>query len=109
MWGSTKSRGYGVAHQRLRRRFALQVAAGGVSCARCGLLIEPGEPWDLGHDDDDRRFYSGPEHRRCNRSAPGLRRELLAQELADRWSREEDAWWQSVADEAARKRVPRIY
>ena len=39
-----------------------------VRCARCGELIEPGPPWDLGHvDGTERQVYSGPEHRRCNR------------------------------------------
>ena len=33
-----------------------------------GGFIEPGEPWDLGHDDNDLRFYNGPEHRKCNRA-----------------------------------------
>jgi hypothetical protein len=44
-----------------------------VDCARCGERIEPGEPWDLGHDDVDRSRYTGPEHRRCNRSTRGVR------------------------------------
>ena len=48
------------------------VSRGQVPCARCGLLIEPGEQWDLGHDDNDRTKYNGPEHaNRCNRSAGG--------------------------------------
>ena len=45
------------------------VAAGLVNCARCGELIEPGTPWDLGHADDG-LDYNGPEHAYCNRSAP---------------------------------------
>jgi hypothetical protein len=29
---------------------------------------EPGTPWDLGHvDGTERKVYSGPEHRSCNR------------------------------------------
>jgi hypothetical protein len=68
----TTARGYGHRHQQLRKRWAPIVAAGGVLCARCGQPILPGELWDLGHDDVDRRVYTGPEHRaRCNRSAGG--------------------------------------
>lgn len=52
----------------MRARLAPLVAAGVYECARCGKLIEAGEPWDLGHDDLDPTQYSGPEHRRCNRS-----------------------------------------
>jgi hypothetical protein len=69
--GKTASRGYGAKHQALRRRWAGRVAAGGVACARCGLPIAAGEPWDLGHVDGDRLQYSGPEHRRCNRATAG--------------------------------------
>jgi hypothetical protein len=40
------------------------VEAGIVGCARCGQIIEPGTPWDLGHvDGTERTVYSGPEHR----------------------------------------------
>lgn len=69
MKGSTTERGYGSEHQRTRASWRQAVAAGEVACARCGRLIVPGAPWDLGHVDGDRSRYWGPEHRRCNRSA----------------------------------------
>jgi hypothetical protein len=74
MIAKTSDQGYGIAHQRLRRRWAREVELGGVRCARCGGPIFPGEPWDLGHDDVDRRFYNGPEHRACNRATASRRR-----------------------------------
>lgn len=66
-YGNTHARGYGQAHQRERARWRPLVAAGRVTCARCGAAIQPGQPWDLGHD-DSRTMWVGPEHRRCNRS-----------------------------------------
>lgn len=70
----TTARGYGSAHQKLRKRLAPKVAAGGVRCWRCGELILAGEQWDLGHDDVDRRAYRGPEHIKCNRATSNRRR-----------------------------------
>jgi hypothetical protein len=63
-------RGYGQAHKAMRKRYAAEVASGQAVCGRCGNWIEPGEPWDLGHN-DDRSGYTGPEHRSCNRRAGG--------------------------------------
>lgn len=70
--GNANQRGYGSAHQQLRKEWALKVRTGSVICARCGDTIQPGERWDLGHDDNDRSKYNGPEHAdRCNRAAAG--------------------------------------
>ena len=68
---SREARGYGPAHRMRRRMLSARVEAGLEYCARCGERILQGEPWDLGHDDYDRKLYLGPEHRRCNRSAAG--------------------------------------
>lgn len=68
-YGTTTQRGYGAAHQAERARWAPIVARGGVICWRCGEPIRPGQPWDLGHDDNDRTIYRGPEHRGHNRAA----------------------------------------
>ena len=67
---STSKRGYGWKHQKLRNRWAREVARREVECARCGEPIWPEEPWDLGHVDvdGDRSRYAGPEHRACNRA-----------------------------------------
>lgn len=70
----TKARGYGGVHKRERQRWARAVERGEVDCAHCRQLIEPDEPWDLGHVDDDRTRYAGPEHTRCNRQ-PRARRD----------------------------------
>lgn len=73
MPGETTARGYGWSHQQERERWRDEVEAGNVDCPRCERPIDPAEPWDLGHDDSDpdKRTYSGPEHRYCNRSAGG--------------------------------------
>jgi hypothetical protein len=70
---TTNDRGYGNAHQKLRKVWekrieAADYATGYVACARCLKPILPGMKWDLGHDDHDRSKYTGPEHRRCNRA-----------------------------------------
>jgi hypothetical protein len=65
----TVARGYGEPHRKLREQSKRKVDQGVVLCVRCGRLISPDEPWDLGHHDFDRRVHSGPEHVSCNRSA----------------------------------------
>jgi len=69
--GTTTQRGYGHEHQVTRADLAPEVDAGAVRCWRCGRLIAPGEPWHLGHDDEDRSITRGPEHEECNLSAAG--------------------------------------
>jgi hypothetical protein len=57
---------YGHAHKKLRKAVAVQVAAGGVACSRCGGVSRFGDPWDLDHADNG-NGYLGPSHARCNR------------------------------------------
>src|SRR5262245_50201316 len=78
---STWQRGYGQAHQDLRRRLAPLVAAGLAECARCGERIDPADEWDLGHVDGDRTRYAGPEHAACNRATTG--RQLWRQRIPE--------------------------
>lgn len=68
--GSRHQRGYTYQHTRLRASWAHRVATGQVNCAKCGHLIAPDTPWDLGHT-DDRTQWTGPEHQLCNRQAAG--------------------------------------
>ncbi|MBT9255387.1 hypothetical protein KMZ30_07350 [Phycicoccus sp. KQZ13P-1] len=79
---------YGHAHRKLRAEWEPIVAAGRVTCARCGEPIEPGQPWDLGHADDDPDQYNGPEHESCNRRAGGEKRAQMWGRPADheRWT-----------------------
>lgn len=74
-YGKTSERGYGSDHQATRRRL-LAAWKPGQPCARCGQpilyrwTITPNgqrvSAIDLGHT-DDRRAYTGLEHRSCNR------------------------------------------
>lgn len=67
---TTTEKGYGGKHQKMRERYEASVRAGGVICWRCNNPIAADGPWDLGHDDNDRTQYRGPEHVGCNRGAP---------------------------------------
>ena len=78
---------YAGPHKSIRRAWMPTVAAGTVACWRCGLLIRPGQAWDLGHDDHNPAAYRGPEHERCSRRAGGrkgrARRRARRRQLMD--------------------------
>lgn len=78
---SATDRGYDAKHRELRERWRPRVAAGRVDCHAVLCLmperrIGPMDPWDLGHT-PDRTAWTGPEHRRCNRSEGARRRQLM--------------------------------
>ncbi len=76
--GSSTARGYDADHQAERAAWTPLVSTGNVSCRRApyGLcvaphpLIQPGEPWHLGHPDQQCPAPKAPEHARCNSTAP---------------------------------------
>lgn len=68
---------YGYRHRQLRAQWKQRVDAGEVTCWRCGQLVQPGSAWDLGHDDEDRTKYRGPEHTACNRATNGRQQRLV--------------------------------
>ena len=80
---------YGAQHAARRRQWAPRVANGSVTCWRCGKVIRPGTPWDLGHADGSDTLYNGPEHRACNRGAAGkltnARRRSRALPTSEAW------------------------
>lgn len=81
---SATERGYGQEHRKLRKRWAKRVAAGGVRCWRCDYPINPGDQWDLGHDDHDRTIWRGAECIPCNRgTAANRRRRVLGTKVCD--------------------------
>jgi hypothetical protein len=79
---TTSQRGYGTAHQLLRRKIARLVNEGRAYCSRCGRPIRPGSPWDLDHDDRDRSRYRGSSHRICNQRARSGKPPLAPQRRA---------------------------
>lgn len=75
---SPRDRGYGPAHIAKRKALEPRVNAGLADCTAQTCLVEkaggtrriaPGTPWDLGHDENDRTKYAGPQHAACNRGA----------------------------------------
>lgn len=73
----TTDHGYDSKHRARRKREQRNVDAGNAYCWRCGELIPPDSDWDLGHDDNDRTKYMGPEHVACNRATKGHRTTII--------------------------------
>jgi hypothetical protein len=76
--GSSTQRGYGGRHRQLRASWQRRIDAGEVIICwrpRCTNRIT-GTGWHLGHDDNDRRIYKGPECARCNTAAAALKRNV---------------------------------
>lgn len=77
----TNARGYDKSHRAKRAWWKPRVERGEVECHAAICLVErdggtrfiaPGSEWDLGHT-ADRLTWTGPEHRRCNRSEGATR------------------------------------
>ena len=71
--GKTYERGYNKRHVKLRSQWQRRLDSGEhVTCWRCGTRIDP-TSWHLGHDDDDRTVYRGPECVPCNTATASRR------------------------------------
>ena len=69
--GTRQQRGYDAAHDRLRSQYQRRMNRGEpFNCWRCSEPINP-EHWMLGHDDNDRSIYRGPECVPCNCAVTG--------------------------------------
>jgi hypothetical protein len=68
---TTAEKGWGAAHQKLRKQWAPRVEAGLVTCSGCGEPIKPGTRWELAHAHTPTAYingeYLGPQHPACNR------------------------------------------
>lgn len=87
---STTARGYGSKHKAMREAWRVRMVDEGEIvecharvCFMTSRVIDPLEPWDLGHT-IDRTEWTGPEHRYCNRKEPQLR-ERAAARARRRW------------------------
>lgn len=74
--GTRQQRGYDARHDKMRAWWQSRLNAGQViycwRCATQGTLtrIDPSH-WHLGHDDEDRSRYRGPECVPCNTATAG--------------------------------------
>jgi hypothetical protein len=76
----TTARGYGWKHQQERRKWARAVAA----AEALWWFDSSRRALGLGHS-DDRTYYTGPEHRRCNVGAPNRARARRRRRFSRRW------------------------
>jgi len=84
--GTTTQRGYDNNHKKLRADIQKRMDAGEIFyCWRDGKPIQPGEPWHLGHDDNDRTKYNGPEHQACNTGAPHRKSHINPCDTSRNW------------------------
>ena len=71
--GSRQDRGYDRAHEQLRAQHQERMDEGQVyDCWRCGKPVDRAN-WHLGHDDEDRKRYRGPECVPCNTATASRR------------------------------------
>lgn len=69
--GTRQQRGYDTKHDRLRSAYQRHMNHGETfNCWRCGEPIDP-QSWTLGHCDDDRTIYHGPECPPCDYATAG--------------------------------------
>jgi hypothetical protein len=69
--GTRQERGYGQQHATLRAAYQRRMDAGEIfTCWRCLREIDPAD-WTLGHCDDDRTVYHGPECPPCDYATSG--------------------------------------
>lgn len=72
--GTRQERGYDAAHEHLRFDYQRRINQGErFTCWRCGQPIDP-RNWTLGHCDDDRTTYHGPECPPCDYATAGRTR-----------------------------------
>lgn len=70
--GSSTARGYDAAHRSARASWEPIVQKGKTRCWRCNKIIQRGQAWHLGHDENGRQ--RGPEHASdCNLRAAALK------------------------------------
>ena len=69
--GTSTQRGYSYTHQQRRKAFQTRMDAGqSFTCWRCHKPIDPTN-WTLGHCDNDRAKYHGPECPPCDYATAG--------------------------------------